>query len=51
MGAGKYDGQMRDMDAKMDQYDNIWDPNAARSETNFNPFEHTRLWKTNATQR
>ena len=39
MGAGKYDGQMWDMDAKMDQYDNIWDPNAARSETNFNPFE------------
>ena len=37
-GAGKYDGKMWDMDAKADQY-GIWDPAAARSETNFNPFE------------
>lgn len=35
---GKYDGQMWDMDAKMDIW-NSWDPNSPRSETNFNPFE------------
>mmetsp|Transcript_21049 Transcript_21049/g.67823 ORF Transcript_21049/g.67823 Transcript_21049/m.67823 type:complete len:131 (+) Transcript_21049:123-515(+) len=37
-GAGKYDGQVWDMDAKVDMW-NMWDPNTARSETNFNPFE------------
>eukprot|EP00633_Aureoumbra_lagunensis_P003169 CAMPEP_0197291358 /NCGR_PEP_ID=MMETSP0890-20130614/13994_1 /TAXON_ID=44058 ORGANISM="Aureoumbra lagunensis, Strain CCMP1510" /NCGR_SAMPLE_ID=MMETSP0890 /ASSEMBLY_ACC=CAM_ASM_000533 /LENGTH=127 /DNA_ID=CAMNT_0042764223 /DNA_START=40 /DNA_END=423 /DNA_ORIENTATION=+ len=37
-GAGKYDGQLWDMEAKMDIW-NMWDPNSPRSETNFNPFE------------
>merc|ERR1711871_618196 len=36
--AGKYDGQMWDMDAKMDVYE-AWDPSAPRTEENFNPFE------------
>eukprot|EP00631_Chrysoreinhardia_giraudii_P000066 CAMPEP_0197413950 /NCGR_PEP_ID=MMETSP1170-20131217/751_1 /TAXON_ID=54406 /ORGANISM="Sarcinochrysis sp, Strain CCMP770" /LENGTH=231 /DNA_ID=CAMNT_0042940613 /DNA_START=52 /DNA_END=745 /DNA_ORIENTATION=- len=34
----KYDGQVWDMDAKMDIW-NLWDPNSPRSEDNFNPFE------------
>jgi hypothetical protein len=36
--AGKYDGQIFDMAAKKDLWNN-WDPNAPRSEDNFNPFE------------
>merc|ERR1712028_103645 len=35
---GKYDDQMFDMAAKQDVY-STWDPNAPRSEANFNPFE------------
>ncbi|KAJ8612233.1 hypothetical protein CTAYLR_002940 [Chrysophaeum taylorii] len=37
-GSGKYDGQLWDLDAKMDIW-GAWDPNTPRSETNFNPFE------------
>ena len=37
-GDGKYDGQMWDMDAKMDVFQ-MWDPAQPRSDTNFNPFE------------
>merc|ERR1719440_1577126 len=35
---GKYDGQMWNMDAKMDIF-NAFDPETPRAETNFNPFE------------
>ena len=37
-GEGKYDDQMWDMAAKKDVHAS-WDPNAPRSDTNFNPFE------------
>jgi len=35
---GKYNDQMWDSDAKKDVYGS-WDPTAARSTTNFNPYE------------
>ena len=41
LAAGKYDGQLWDMDAKVDVW-NAWDPNSPRGEFNFNPFERNR---------
>jgi hypothetical protein len=41
---GKYDDKLWDNAAKKDVY-NSWDPNAPRSEMNFNPFE---TWEGNS---
>ena len=38
---GKYDGQLWDMDAKLDIF-GAWDPETPRGETNFNPFEQNK---------
>ena len=40
-GDGKYDGQLWDMDAKLDIF-GTWDPETPRGETNFNPFEQNK---------
>ena len=38
---GKYDGQLWDMDAKLDIF-GAFDPESPRSDTNFNPFEQNK---------
>ena len=40
-GDGKYDGQLWDMDAKLDIF-GAFDPESPRSDTNFNPFEQNK---------
>ena len=40
-GDGKYDGQLWDMDAKLDIF-GAFDPESPRGDTNFNPFEQNK---------
>lgn len=40
-GDGKYDGQLWDMDAKLDIFA-AFDPESPRGDTNFNPFEQNK---------